>query len=186
MHVMIDIETMSTQANASIFQIGAMAFEFASGGKVYNSKGFQSWINLQSSLDAGLDINASTVAWWMTQDKNARMDASVGMQYGPSLSVALDGLDRWISDRFDGENWETVEGIWAKPITFDITILTSAYQALGRETPWHWRSARDLRTLFHCAGGEPGMMFEGTPHNALDDCEHQICQLQMALQQMGA
>ena len=185
MHVMIDIETMSTRTDAAVFQIGAMAFEFKSGGKVFNSKAFSSWVNLQSSIDAGLHIDPSTIAWWMQQDNNVRADAAVGMQYGPGLGVALKDLDEWVMKEFEVP-WDVVEGVWAKPITFDLTILTTAYNRLGRDIPWNWRAGRDLRTLFHLAGGEPQMMFGGVAHSAVDDCEHQICQLQMALQQMGS
>lgn len=182
---MIDIETMSTRTDAAVFQIGAMGFEFASGGKVYNSKPFEAYISLQSSLDAGLHVDPATIAWWMQQDDGVRTDAAIGLQYGISLDDALSGLDEWMMQDFEIP-WDTVEGIWAKPITFDLTILTSAYQKLGREVPWNWRNGRDLRTLFHLAGGEPQMMFDGRPHSAVDDCEHQICQLQMAVQQMGS
>ena len=66
--VMLDLETMGNNSNSAIIAIGAVAFSLDSG--VYDK--FYANVHLQTSLDAGLKVDGSTVEWWLTQSENAR------------------------------------------------------------------------------------------------------------------
>ena len=182
MHCMIDVETLATTPNAAMFQIGAVAFEMVSGGRVYNgAKSFNADINMNSSIEAGMDVDGDTIAWWMNQSECARKIAIEAMTNGDILPIALAALNEWPIKALDLD-WSGFEGIWAHPSEFDIPVLRSAFSRCGIEVPWDRRKIYDTRTVYLLAGGQPEVESVGTSHNAVDDCEYQICQLQKALQ----
>ena len=63
--IIIDIETLSNTSNAAILEIGAIYFE---GFEVKDK--FEEKISLQSCLDVGLEINQSTLMWWLNKKEN--------------------------------------------------------------------------------------------------------------------
>ena len=69
-NVMIDLETMGVNNNAAIIAIGAVAFDFE-GNLGYH---FYQTITLQSSVENGGIMDASTVLWWMRQSDEARKE----------------------------------------------------------------------------------------------------------------
>jgi DNA polymerase III epsilon subunit-like protein len=67
-HVMVDIETMGNESYSSIVSIGALEFDLETGE---TGREFYVNVDLQSCIDVGLILNASTVMWWMSQDKKS-------------------------------------------------------------------------------------------------------------------
>ena len=69
---------------------------------------------------------------------------------------------------------------WAKPTTFDWSMLDSHYRQLGRPMPFHYRQARDLNTYISACRNRGGdhvdMSFiqASVAHNALADCAQQL------------
>lgn len=61
--IMVDLESMGVGNNPALIQIAAVQFDINTGeiGNIFDMK-----IDLQSSLDAGLEISAGTVKFWMT------------------------------------------------------------------------------------------------------------------------
>lgn len=171
MDVMIDLETLGTRPDAAIIQIGAVQFEPRSGGKVLNGSGFKRYVAVQ---DGAGSIDHSTIAWWLQEKSAAKMGKALETQALPLL-VALQELDAWV-------NWADVGGVWSNGAAFDQPVLASAYGKLGRNTPWHYRASRCVRTLFALAGGAPSIDWTGmTPHDALDDAIGQAMQVQKAM-----
>lgn len=182
MHVMLDIETLGTRPDAAILQIGAVGFEMASGGRVYNgAKVFNQYVNPE-----GMPIDKDTFAWWLAQPEDCRMQM-VKMLMTESISVtkAIGLLMDWPLKVFDMP-WASMEGVWAHGSSFDFGILHTVFGNLGLKPPWRYDKIYDTRTLYLLAGGQPQVASVGTSHNAVDDCEYQICQLQTALQLMSA
>ena len=70
-HLMLDIETMGNESFSSIVSIGAVEFDINTGK---TGKGFYTNVDLQSCINLGLIINASTVMWWLKQNEQARKD----------------------------------------------------------------------------------------------------------------
>jgi len=152
--IMIDIETLGTVPGSAIISIGAVAFDARTaliGDDLFVS------ISPTDAVNAGLSMDPKTVSWWMTQSDAARAEAFAGTT---SLQVALVVLGEWIIA-------QDPERVWAKPPMFDLTLLEAAYGKLGMQTPWHYRTPRELRTLLDLSGVE----IEQTPnkHRALDD-----------------
>ncbi len=158
--LMVDLETLSTENNAAILSIGAVYFDIKTGDigtKFYVN------IDLQSCLDVGLEISGTTVEWWLNQDPKA--------------------IDALLSDKHNIHNalymfrafFEPGAYIWGNSARFDLGILANAYAAIGTKIPWSFRNERCFRTF---SGLMPSvrnsMQFEGTKHNAIDDCINQI------------
>ena len=66
-HIMLDLETMGNGNRAAIIAIGAVAFN-SSG---VNQRFYQQ-VRLDMSIDCGLEMDASTVLWWLQQSDAAR------------------------------------------------------------------------------------------------------------------
>jgi len=67
--VMLDLETMGKKSNAAIVSIGAVEFDIETGK---TGREFYKVVDLQSCLDLGLKVEASTIYWWLMQSEAAR------------------------------------------------------------------------------------------------------------------
>lgn len=185
MHVMIDLETLGVGPSARILQIGAVMFEPRSGGRILNGKMFNYYVETTPRFDEAT-VDTSTFAWWLRQGPEARARMVDGLagelqaKCGTLVSGLVDFRDWPINA--EGIGWDAIEGVWAKPATFDLTILTSAYDRAGWPPPWrHW-TTRCARTMFDMIGGEPSIDTTGlVRHDAADDALVQAMQVQMAL-----
>lgn len=156
--LMIDIETLGTAPGSVILSVGAVAFDAETGAL---GEEFYAAIDPQSAVDIGLMIDVSTLKWWMAQSEDARTAAFAGTD---TLSKAIFDLHQFVT---------AVEPtrVWAKPPSFDLVLLEAAYRACAISIPWHYRTPRDVRTLFDITGAvQPDV---GTAHNALDDAKSQ-------------
>jgi len=160
-HLMLDIETMGNESFSSIVSIGAVEFDIETGK---TGKEFYVNVDLQSCIDLGLILNASTVMWWMKQNEQARKDLTEGTNL-PIKKALLDFLD------FCSNDYE----IWGNSARFDCGILQNAYNKAGIQIPWDFRKERCVRTLVSF-NPEIKKNFQsvGTAHNAIDDCKFQI------------
>jgi hypothetical protein len=162
--VMLDIETMGNKSNSAIVSIGAVEFNMITGEI---GREFYKVVDLQSSLDAGLKINASTVYFWLQQNQQARDGITVDKKI--PLATALHMFGVWMQDCIKDVN------IWGNGARFDIGLMEDAHEACGLKNPWNFRSERDVRTLVsfapHIKANHP---FTGIHHNPIDDCKHQI------------
>jgi len=161
--VMLDLETMGNKSNAAIVSIGAVEFNLETGE---TGREFYKVVDLQSSLDYGLNVNGSTIYWWLQQSEAARKRIC---EKGDNLAGVLGEFNLWMQDCV-----EKVK-IWGNGARFDIGILEDAYVACQLETPWYFRSEMDVRTLV-ALKPEIKATFPniGVEHDPIDDCKHQI------------
>lgn len=155
-NVMLDLETMGTSTDAAIIAIGACEFDIKTqevGEKFYHV------VDLQSSVDAGLTLDASTVIWWMKQSDQARKEFQCE---GINLSRALVEFTHWI-----GEGAKDVK-IWGNGAAFDNAILSTAYRKCKLIQPWSFWNDRCYRTQ-KADYPDVKMQRKGDHHNALDD-----------------
>lgn len=154
-HLMLDLETLGTKPGAVFTQIGWAVF--VPGRKRDRLVHGNIRVDVQSAIDAGLTIDASTFFWWLEQSEAARRSM---LRPGIPLASALDALDAVYRDY-------KPEQVWAKPPAFDISILDVGYQRLGRKAPWYHGSVRCLRTLIDL---RPGRVYRAKlPHDAESD-----------------
>ncbi len=178
MHCMIDIETLGTRPDAAVLQIGAVMFDPHDGGQLHNGKGFNQFVTLQHDGGGG-SVDHDTLCFWLQEPGASRLGNNLMVNAQP-MTVVLDMLDRWPLDLF-GVEWGTVQGVWAKPVDFNLPILRSAYARCGRDAPWNRRATRDARTLFSITGHPEVDMTGFRLHDALDDAIVQAMQVQQAM-----
>lgn len=164
-HLMIDLETLGTKKNAAICSIAVVQFDIVTGqtGQLFSRN-----VDMQSSLDAGLSVDGATIRWWLAKSESARMGVLHDFK---SLHHVLGMVSGMISLNLDPGKVQ----VWGNGSGFDLSILTSAYHACNIWLPWDQYVERDVRTLVSLAPEiKKDMPFEGTVHDPMADCLHQI------------
>lgn len=165
-HLMVDIETLGTGNRAVILSIAAVEFDLATGT---TGDYFYDSIDLKSSLDLSREIDADTIQWWFKQSAEARECLFNGTDFLTVLDNFKHYVEAFIADlAMLGKDPQ----VWCNGINFDFAILKNA---LSNNTPWPYWSERDVRTIVSLNPSiKEAMPFNGTQHNALHDCYHQI------------
>lgn len=175
-HLSIDIETLGRAPTSAPLTIGFCLFDetrIVESGTI--------WVDLDSSLAAGLTIDEETLRWWMLETSpEARRNL-----FGPpnSLGSALNALDNLF-----GRNCGREHGlVWTKGPSFDGAILDNAYfraRQLGLYscgpqsiTPWKYSSHRDVRTIVEASGL---VLCHANSHAAQEDAVAQARMVQEA------
>lgn len=164
-HIMLDLETLGTRPDAAIISIGAVVFDPHSG-ELGNA--FYQQVDMSSSLTTGT-VDGDTLKWWLSRGVAARR-AITGP--GDTLAAVLQAFTGFVSQVPNAH-------VWGNGAAFDNVVLRSAYQSLNIEAPWAYNRDRCYRTM---KGLYPGVshIFDGVPHNALDDARNQakhLCEI---------
>jgi hypothetical protein len=156
-NIMVDLETMGNRGNAAIVSIGAVRFD-----KDGLHEEFYKVVDLDSSVMAGMDIDVSTISWWLAQGPEAQKIFSSSTPK-TSLKAALTDFAAFI---------RTGAEVWGNGADFDNVILKSAYNAIGMTLPWKYWNNRCYRTMKGLYK-QVSLKRTGTHHNALDDAKTQ-------------
>lgn len=167
-HTMVDLETMGNSAGAAIASIGAVEFDEHLG----LGRTFYKVIDLQSCLDIGLRVDASTLYWWLVQSLEARQALCEPKKV--HVSRALMDFHQWLTPDTN---------LWAHGVSFDIPILEAAYRFTATSVPWKYKNLRDTRTFFELAGVKNEAP-TGTYHHALDDAKNQALSVIIGFQRL--
>lgn len=160
-HVMLDIETLGTNPGELVLSIAAVPFDIETGE---TGQAFYERIDADSAMSIGLKMNFDTLKWWLSTDNNELLKL---------LSGTRDVRDV-LHDLNDFMYWKDVQ-VWGNSARFDCGMLQDAYAKIGESVPWNFRNERCLRTLVSFAPEiREYTPFEGTRHDALDDCRYQI------------
>lgn len=169
-HIMIDLETLGTRSNAVIMSIGAVQFDLKGNLK----KRFHKGVDIGSCLSNGLQVDGSTIEWWLKQStKNISKLLSI-----PRMTLNMALLD--LTECFGLMDKEKTY-VWSHGSNFDIVLLENAYKATDMSIWWKYSNVRDTRTLFdiinytYKAKGE---------HDALEDAINQAEAVAKAYQQL--
>ncbi len=188
MHVMLDLETLSTRPDATLLQVAVVQFEPVPAGKVLVDDAWNAFVDPASQKGSHVDID--TVMWWLGQSEDARRGIIMGYGESQPLGTVLLDIDHWLNDL--GE----FDKIWAKPASFDLPILQYAYQSMNLKVPWDHRQGRCLRTHLdtHSLPLTQEMMAHDraekllaeaghklVKHDALTDAVVQACEFQASL-----
>lgn len=163
--LMVDIETMGTNKDAPIIQIGAVYFSMKTGetGDEYLIN-----IDLADAIKWGAKPDGRTIEWWMHQSKEARDGL---------LDPKPEYEERALADF--NNFWSRAKRVWSHA-TFDFVMLIEAMRRRDINPLCHYRKARDIRTLTGLVGmtREQIDTFQvdraGVHHNGLDDALHQV------------
>lgn len=169
-HVMLDIETLSTQMNAVVLSIGALVFDPFTG-----EIGEKFYVELDLDEQPSRHISMGTLRFWTSQiQKDPTKGAIiVGADKAP-VSHALTLLKKFIERNTRGK----LEALWACDPDFDCAILRNLYAEHNRETPWAFYQPKSVRTIRMLAKqfateSTAATVAVTVTHNALEDCERQ-------------
>lgn len=134
--VMIDTETAGLPPSGALMSIGACFFDMHTETI---GPTFQRTIHLATATRDGGVIDASTFLFWLGQGEKARNSVRFG---GQDIRVVLTDFADWIAQTCRHEDVRP----WANSPSFDLTILSTAYQRADIKRPWHFTNERDFRT----------------------------------------
>lgn len=167
-NVMIDIETLGTKTNCVIGSIGILEFDIRTGEILSE---YDVNVDFQSSLDAGLKVDGSTLQFWMSQSEEARAHF---FRDPKPLAAALAYLEQFLDIVRDEERKVC---IWSNSPLFDIVRLEESFTAVGRKIPWkyweHW-DVRSVSGLNPRVKGQHRKPSKETAHTPLEDCRNQV------------
>jgi 3' exoribonuclease, RNase T-like len=166
-HIMLDIETMGTTPGSAILSIGATRFDPRAADK--GVERFHVGIDLESSQSWGFTFGASTVQWWLHDDRAAARTAMANLEK-VDVTTALEGFGLWVRQ-------DPLEGIWGNAASFDCGLLRAAYEKIGMDVPWRFWQERCYRTLKGIANVPIPPAEEGVAHDALFDATRQAAHL---------
>lgn len=173
MHVMLDLETLSTRPEAVVLTLGAIKFS-PWDGDADQGQGLYIKPDVDEQLRMSRHVQDETVAWWSRQSEDVREEA-MGTDGRIGIDAMLDQLNRFLVG---------VDDIWCQGPAFDIVILENLYRQMDRPTPWQFWQIRDSRTLF-AVHGDPRKKDRTGAHNALMDCYYQARAVQQIYQDVG-
>lgn len=152
--VMVDIETLGRDPGCAVIAIGAARFDTQQVGET-----FEASIDVTSCQEFGLEIDAETLEWWLSQGPQAREQ----LDGGRDLDFVLEEFAEFL----DG-----CDEVWANSPKFDAAILEEAYKPTRHSVPWEYWQLRDFRTL-RKLDVTHGHEQEGIEHSAVDDAVYQ-------------
>ena len=163
-HVMIDLETLGTTADAVILSIGAVKFNL--DGAI-DDAAFYGSISIDSCLQYGRRISEDTLIWWMQQSREAQ---AVFNEPKETLDTVLGNFCDW----FDNPD----ACAWANGPDFDLPMIAHAIAGCpDMEVPWKFWNSRCMRTYkslpFAARVPKPA-----NDHNALRDAVNQARYIQ--------
>lgn len=175
-HISFDLETMSTESDAAIVQIGATV--------VGSPETFNVYIDPKSSESLGARVDTETMMWWDRQDPELRKRVFGGTV---PIRAALDEFADWCSEVSNGDMNRIY--LWSKGADFDCVVLKNNYE-LYRTYPFNFRNHRCVRTIMDLLTPEQieeitKTFYANNPtaqkHDALSDAQLQAKFIQRAL-----
>jgi len=164
--VMIDIETLGREPGCVIVSIGACQFGSDGVGEEFFVE-----VSPTSAQAYGLEVDAETLEWWLSQGEAAR-EQLLG---GEDLDAALTEFAEWLPSDVE---------VWANSPSFDCEILTAGFEAVGQSVPWRFYHERDVRTVKNLDIA-PDIEQDGIEHDALDDAIYQARLVGATLREIG-
>ena len=172
-HAMIDLETLSTNPNATVLTVGGVKFDPYTAINPYQELYFR--VDVDSQTKVGRDVMPETLDWWATQAEDIREEA-----LGDNNRISLDDMIKSIN------KWSVgVDVFWCQGPLFDYAILQNLYKNIKKPCPWNFWQIRDSRTVFSMMPSDPRKAIQEEMHNALADCYYQAKCIQSTYKHFG-
>jgi len=174
-HVMIDIETLSIQPNATILELVAVPFNI---NTIQVENAFVGLPNVDSQINRGSAIDFSTVKFWIQncmQSKDLAETVIQGSRYADNTAF-LTNFENWFK-----KAGLTGAYVWSKG-RLDMTSLDYMFKSHGfRELPWYFWNECDVRSYTHVLPSEYEQTKPVNPHDPMADCVAQIFNVQKVM-----
>lgn len=175
--IMVDLETLGTGEDATIFQIAGMSFDITTG-ETFDK------INLIGDISKFdmLNVDGSTLKWWLNTDK----ELLTNLLHKGTLSEdeMIEHFYIWLQNQSETGDMKDVY-LWGNGILFDNAKLQKKMNDHYKiKYPIFFRNDRDVRTLVELACMKSGLTEKElkdsvaseneTKHDAMDDIKFQI------------
>lgn len=173
--IMVDIETLGTGSDSTIFQIAAVAFDIKTG------EHFSKFNRIADIAENDfLDVDGSTLKWWLNTDKEL-LTKLLNDGFGSSEAL-LTNFHDWLTSLKVAVMDELY--LWGNGILFDNKMIQHQFESIGLEYPIYYKNDRDVRTIVELASQKLGITEAElkekylddslVEHDAIDDCMYQI------------
>lgn len=177
--IMVDIETLGKDDNATVFQISAIPFNLMTGEYVEDLSFFNEIADIAKNKQ--LNVDGDTLKWWLNTDKELLTEL-LNAGAGSSEDIVC-SFHSWLENIVAKYGRENVY-LWGNGILFDNRILKKQIETIGLHYPIFYRNDRDVRTILESASFASGLTEQKikdlvadekfVAHNALDDVKKQI------------
>jgi hypothetical protein len=182
----MDIETLSTRAEALVLSIGICFFddEKEQTFEEIVDSGIELFFCRESQMEKGRHISLSTIEWWNQQGDDAKRvlkaeELITPRDFHPILESVCEaqGLSY---------NWVKKFCRWfTRGPHFDIAISDHLFADYNVTPPWKYYKVRDIRTWLECRGLEDNLKLVKpagmVAHNALHDAAFDAWMMQQVI-----
>lgn len=168
-NVVLDLETLSSEPDAAIIQIGAAVPRFDMGHILGLPFEFEATIRYEDCLAAvdshGRVQSHDTMLWWEKQP--TRLEVFSGQD---DYAEALEKFVDWI------KSFKKPVAIWGNGAEFDNVVLLRSLDAFGFHDVWSFRNNRCFRTMKNLFPVEDQTLAIGpneTKHTGLGDARYE-------------
>lgn len=175
----LDLETMGTNPKDAIMSIGIAPVDTKTRTI---GEGFYTRISLESCQKLGMNLDASTVLWWMQQEEAARQEFKGNYAHTPIKDALLKTRD-FIKEQAGDFELDEIR-VWGNGAMMDNAMLLAAFDMAKVEAPWSYRGDMCYRTLRALAPNAEKVAPE-IAHHALSDAEAQAMTLLNILDETG-
>lgn len=162
-NVMLDLEALGLRPGCAIVEIGAVAFDLATG-KTGET------LHLHLAVTTPFWVDLQTLQW---HGQKGTWPPPPGT-FLVTPDEAADALTRFIFDL------GTIDNVWSWGSTYDFPLLDALWQHTGTPCPWHYFQQCCARTVWRTVFG-PDARRPPRTHDALNDCRNAISDLHAAL-----
>lgn len=168
-NIVLDLETLSTEPNAAILQIGCCVPMF---DRVHLPMNISPEMEVTIAYEDAMKADAfhkskETMEWWETQNPEVRKIVFSGQD---SYVTALDQIEFWMkSVKCKGADI----AVWGNGAEFDNVILSHCFSAMGYTQPWSFRNNRCFRTIKNLFPISQSINQSGLKHTALADARYE-------------
>ncbi len=169
--IMVDLETLGTTTDSTVFQIAAAEFDITTGQ-------IHSTFNMCCDISKGpVTASGSTIKWWLNTNKE--LMAKLLSEGTVSEQEMFERFYQWMKVDDMSETF-----FWGNGILFDNNFVRDKMKQFGMQYPIFYRNDRDVRTILELAAMKRGVSekelrkeFEienMEAHNAMDDVRYQV------------
>ena len=171
--VMVDIETLGIGPTSVVLSIGVFSPQFT----------FHEYVDIDSQLTYGAQVNADTILWWMKQREEARLKQTAAVRL--RMHVVLCNM----YEAFQQASFPDGYTVWSNGASFDLPILRWHADRVGHKLPWEYWQERCYRTerarvprdrRDEIDAEVTRILGKTVAHDALEDARRQHLWLQLA------
>lgn len=147
--LMLDLETLGTEADSMVLSIGAVLFNKDTGK--FAKEHFHAGLLVDFQ---GGSIKTSTIEWWLGMEQAARDAIRAQLKQAREPYLVLNAFKDWIIEtlaaggpRIGGEKQADYLEVWGNGASFDQPILRRLARDSNVELPWKFWNERCFRTL---------------------------------------